>query len=55
MTLRLTDCTPAQRRLILALLTAKEAADTRKAAAESQIPATAKEARRAAGERPAAA
>jgi hypothetical protein len=52
---RLADLPPAGRRIVLALLEAQAAADKRKAAAESHDPATAPEARRAAGERPAAA
>ena len=52
---RLADLPRAGQRIVLALLEAQAAADKRKAAAESHDPATAREARRATGERPAAA
>lgn len=51
---RLADLPPAGRRILLALIEAQAAADKRKAVAESHDPATAREARRATGERPAA-
>lgn len=52
---RLADLPPAGVRIIAAMLAAQEAADKRKAAAESHDPATAPEARRATGERRSAA
>jgi hypothetical protein len=52
---RLADLPPAGRRILLALLEAQAAADKRKAAPAIVTPEAAREARRATGERPAAA
>ena len=49
------DLPPAGRRILLALLEAQAAADKRKAAPAMVTPEAAREARRATGERPAAA
>lgn len=53
--IRLADLPPAGRRILLALLEAQAAADKRKAAPAIVTPEAAREARRATGERPAAA